>query len=41
MKPKQLNQNGLIPLLIVILLIVLAIVYAAYNRVLHAQKLHI
>jgi hypothetical protein len=31
------NQNGFIPMLIGILLIVLAIIYIAYTRVLHAK----
>jgi len=37
MKPKQLDQAGFIPLLITILLIVAAIIYFVYTRVLHAQ----
>ncbi len=37
-KPKQLNQGGFIPMLVLIILIVLAIVYIAYTRVLHAQQ---
>lgn len=38
MKFKPLNQDGFIPLLITILLIVAAIIYFVYARVLHAQK---
>lgn len=37
MKFKHLNQNGFIPLLVTILLIVLAAIYLVYTRVLHAQ----
>lgn len=38
MKRKQLNETGFIPLLVTILLIILAIIYVVYTRVLHAQK---
>lgn len=38
MKPKPLDQNGLIPLLLTILLIIAAIIYLVYVRVLHLQK---
>jgi len=38
MTRKQLDQSGFIPMLITILLIVGAIIYIAYTRVLHAQK---
>lgn len=40
MKPKikPLNQSGFVPLLICVTLIVLAVVYLAYTRVLHAQQ---
>jgi sorbitol-specific phosphotransferase system component IIC len=38
MKPKPLNQTGFIPLLITVLLIVAAIIYFVYARVLHSQK---
>jgi Tfp pilus assembly protein PilX len=34
MKPKQLNQNGFIPLLVTVLLVVVALIYLAYTRVL-------
>lgn len=37
MKTKPLNQNGFVPLLVVILLIVAAVVYVVYTRVLHAK----
>lgn len=37
MKNKRLDQNGFIPLLIAILIIVGVIVYLAYTRVLHAK----
>jgi hypothetical protein len=36
-KMKKLNQSGFIPLLVTILLIVVAVIYVAYTRVLHAQ----
>lgn len=35
---KKLNQSGFIPLLILIVLVVAALVYVAYTRVLHANK---
>ena len=38
MKPKRLDKNGFIPLLVVILLVVAAVIYLVYTRVLHAQK---
>lgn len=38
MKNKQLDQTGFIPLLILILLIVAAVVYLAYSRVLNAVQ---
>lgn len=38
MKPKPLDQNGLVPLLILILLIIAAVVYLVYIRILHLQK---
>ena len=38
MKPKPLNQAGFIPLLITIVLIVAAVIYLVYTRVLHAKK---
>ncbi|HVS58685.1 MAG TPA: hypothetical protein VHD60_03025 [Candidatus Saccharimonadales bacterium] len=31
------NQEGFIPLLIAVLLVVTAVIYLAYTRVLHAQ----
>jgi hypothetical protein len=37
-KSKPLNETGFVPLLIVILLIVAAIIYLVYSRVLHLQK---
>ena len=37
MKHKPLDQNGFLPLLITILLIVAAVVYLVYTRVLHAK----
>lgn len=37
MKPKQLNQSGFIPLLIAVLLIVAAVIYLVYTRVMHAR----
>lgn len=37
MKKKTLNEAGFIPLLLTILAIVLAVIYLAYTRVLHAQ----
>lgn len=38
MVKRPLNEAGFIPLLIVILIIVAAIIYLAYTRVLHAQQ---
>jgi hypothetical protein len=41
MKPKPLkplNEAGFLPLLVTILLIVAAIIYLVYTRVLHSQK---
>jgi hypothetical protein len=38
MKSKPLNQAGFIPLLITVLLIVAAVIYLVYTRVLHAQR---
>lgn len=38
MKPKPLNQAGFVPMLIAILLIVAAIIYFVYTKVLHAQN---
>jgi hypothetical protein len=38
MKPKPLNDTGFIPLLVTILLIVGAIIYVVYTRVLNANK---
>lgn len=38
MKRKPLDQSGFIPLLITILLIVGALIYIAYTRVLHANS---
>jgi hypothetical protein len=38
MKSKPLNQAGFIPLLIAVLLVVAAVIYLVYTRVLHAQK---
>lgn len=37
MKRTPLNQSGLIPLLIFVILVVAALIYLAYTRVLHAQ----
>lgn len=36
--PKALDQSGFVPLLFAILIIVAAVVYVAYTRVLHAQQ---
>ena len=36
MKHKKLNENGFIPMLISILVVVLLIIYFAYTRVQHA-----
>ena len=38
MKSKSLNETGFVPLLVVILLIVAAIIYLVYTRVIHLQK---
>lgn len=38
MKTKKLNQSGFIPMLILILLIVAAVIYLVYTRVLHVSK---
>lgn len=38
MARKPLNQSGLIPLLVTVLILVGAIIYVAYTHVLHAQK---
>jgi len=38
MKLKPLNQDGLVPLLIVILLVIGAVIYLVYGRVLHLQR---
>jgi hypothetical protein len=38
MKPKPLNETGFVPLLVTILLIVAAIIYVVYARVLNANK---
>jgi hypothetical protein len=37
MKTKKLNQAGFLPLLITILLVIAAVVYFVYTRVLHAK----
>jgi hypothetical protein len=37
MKHKKLNQSGLIPLLIVILIVVAVLIYLAYTRVVRAN----
>ncbi|HEX5744198.1 MAG TPA: hypothetical protein VFX84_01990 [Candidatus Saccharimonadales bacterium] len=37
MKPKQLDQKGFLPLLIMVLLLVLAAVYFVFTRVLNAE----
>jgi hypothetical protein len=37
MKHKPLDQNGFIPLLLTVLAVVLAFIYLAYTRVLHAK----
>ena len=39
MKPKHksLDQNGFLPLLVTLLLIVAAVIYLAFTRVLHAK----
>jgi hypothetical protein len=38
MKRTPLNQNGFIPMLLIILVIVVAVVYVAYTRVSQAQQ---
>lgn len=38
MKHKQFNQDGFVPLLIVVSLVVIAVIYLAYTRVLHANN---
>lgn len=38
MTKKPLNEAGFVPLLVAVLLIVAAIVYFAYTRVLHAHQ---
>jgi len=38
MKRLRHNQTGFIPLLIIILIVIAALVYVAYTRVLHAQQ---
>jgi Tfp pilus assembly protein PilX len=38
MKSKSLNETGFVPFLVLILLIVAAIIYLVYTRVLHLQK---
>lgn len=38
MKLKPLNQAGLVPLLLTILLIIAAVIYLVYVRLLHLQK---
>jgi hypothetical protein len=38
MARKPLNQSGFIPLLVTILIIVLAVIYLAYTRVLRANQ---
>jgi hypothetical protein len=35
---RSLNETGLIPLLVIILIVVVAVIYLAYTRVLHAQQ---
>jgi hypothetical protein len=37
MKLKSLNQSGFLPLLITVLIVVAAVVYFVYTRVMHAQ----
>jgi hypothetical protein len=37
MKRQKLDQAGLIPLLVTVLLVVVALIYLAYTRVLNAQ----
>jgi len=37
-KLKKLDQTGLVPLLVVILIVVAAVIYFAYTRVLQAQQ---
>jgi hypothetical protein len=38
MKRAPLNQNGFIPMLLMILAIVVAVIYVAYTRVLNAHQ---
>jgi len=38
MNRKRLDESGLIPLLFTVLLVVVAVIYIAFTRVLHAQK---
>jgi sorbitol-specific phosphotransferase system component IIC len=38
MRAKKLNQTGFIPFLILILIIVAAIIYLVYTRVLHVSR---
>jgi len=38
-KQNKLNENGLVPLLVLILIIVIAVIYLAYTRVLHSHKI--
>jgi hypothetical protein len=38
MKRKQLDEDGLVPLLVTVLLIVVAVIYFAFTRVLKAQQ---
>jgi len=37
MKRKSLNESGFVPLLVTILILVAAVIYFVYTRVLHAQ----
>jgi sorbitol-specific phosphotransferase system component IIC len=37
MKRKHLNEYGLVPMLIAILIVVAAVIYFVYTRVIHAQ----
>jgi hypothetical protein len=38
MKPQKLDQNGLIPLLLTVLAVVVGVIYLAYTRVLQAAN---
>jgi hypothetical protein len=38
MKRTQLNQGGFIPMLLTVLVVVVAVIYLAYTRVLKAQQ---